>query len=62
MKTSKIGVLGSGDVGKVLAAGFKKHGHDVTIASREGNKLGEWSAANGIRETTFADAAANSDD
>lgn len=61
MQTKKIGILGSGDVGKVLAAGFKKHGHDVTIASREGNKLGEWSAASGIRETTFADAAANSD-
>lgn len=61
MKTSKIGVIGSGDVGKVLAAGFKKHGHDVTIASREGNKLGEWSAQSGVPEATFAEVAASSD-
>lgn len=61
MKTSKIGVLGSGDVGKVLAAGFKKHGHDVTIASREGNKLGEWSATSGIPEGSFAEVAASAD-
>lgn len=61
MKNSKIGVIGSGDVGKVLAAGFKKHGHDVTIASREGNKLGEWSAQNGIPEATFAEVAASAD-
>lgn len=61
MKTSKIGVIGSGDVGKVLAAGFKKHGHDVTIASREGNKLGEWSATHGIPEASFAAVAASAD-
>jgi hypothetical protein len=61
MNTKKIGVIGSGDVGKVLAAGFKKHGHDVTIGSREGNKLGEWSAAQGIPEATFAEVAAGAD-
>ncbi len=61
MQTSKIGVIGSGDVGKVLAAGLKKHGHDVTIASREGNKLGEWSATHGIPEASFAAVAASSD-
>ena len=61
MKTSKIGVIGSGDVGKVLAAGFKKYGHDVTIGSREGNKLREWSADQGIPEATFAEVAAGAD-
>lgn len=41
MKSNKIGVIGSGDVGKVPAAGFKKHGCEVTIGSREGDKPGE---------------------
>jgi predicted dinucleotide-binding enzyme len=38
----KVGVLGSGDVGKTLAAGFLKHGHDVTIGTRTPDKLAEW--------------------
>ena len=50
---AKVGVLGSGDVGKVLALGFKKHGHDVRIGSREGTKLAGWSAENGVAEGTF---------
>lgn len=49
-----VAVLGSGDVGKVLAKGFKKHGHTARIGSREGNKLGAWSAEHGIPEGTFA--------
>lgn len=56
---SKVGVIGSGDVGKVLALGFKKHGHDVRIGSREGNKLGTWSAEHGVAEGTFASVAAH---
>jgi pyrroline-5-carboxylate reductase len=31
----KIGVIGSGDVAKVLASGFLKHGHDVVIGTRD---------------------------
>ena len=31
---SKVGVLGSSDVGKALALGFKKHGHDVRIVEK----------------------------
>jgi 8-hydroxy-5-deazaflavin:NADPH oxidoreductase len=42
----KIGVLGSGDVGQTLAAGFLKHGHEVMIATREPAKLGQWLKAN----------------
>ena len=38
----KIGILGSGDVGKTLAAGFLKHGHNVTIGTRTPEKLAEW--------------------
>jgi 8-hydroxy-5-deazaflavin:NADPH oxidoreductase len=30
----KIGILGSGDVAKVLASGFLKHGHDVLMGTR----------------------------
>jgi 8-hydroxy-5-deazaflavin:NADPH oxidoreductase len=42
----KIGVLGSGIVGKVLASGFLKHGHDVMIGTRTPDKLKEWAAEN----------------
>ncbi len=56
---TKVGVLGSGDVGKALALGFKKHGYDVRIGSREGTKLAAWSAEHGIAEGTFADVAAH---
>ncbi|HEY6084026.1 MAG TPA: NAD(P)-binding domain-containing protein [Nitrospira sp.] len=38
----KVGVLGSGDVAKVLANGFLKHGHDVMIGTRTFAKLAEW--------------------
>src|SRR5579863_768620 len=54
----KVGVLGSGDVAKSLAAGFLKHGHKVVVGSRSPDKLAEWSAANpGIATGTFAEAA-----
>ncbi|MGD0938763.1 MAG: NAD(P)-binding domain-containing protein [Terracidiphilus sp.] len=56
----KIGVLGSGDVAKSLAAGFLKHGHDVTVGSRTPAKLADWAAANaGAAIGTFNTAAAN---
>lgn len=38
----KVGVLGSGDVGKALAAGFLKHGHEVMIGTSHPEKLEEW--------------------
>lgn len=54
----KVGVVGSGDVAKVLAAGFKKHGHQVKIGSRTPAKLADWVAQNaGIESGTFAEAA-----
>lgn len=37
----KIGILGSGDVGKALAIGFASRNHDVMIGSREPEKLQE---------------------
>src|SRR6185503_17132131 len=54
----KVGVLGSGDVAKVLAAGLLKHGHAVKIGSRTPAKLAEWVAQNpGMQSGTFAEAA-----
>lgn len=44
---SKIGILGSGQVAQILALGFKKHGHDVMIGSREPAKLAAWQAEKG---------------
>lgn len=38
----KIGILGSGMVGKALAAGFIKYGYDVMAGSRRPEKLDEW--------------------
>ena len=55
----KIGVLGSGDVAQILAAGFLKHGHSVTIGTRSPEKLAAWAQANPTATVgSFADAAA----
>lgn len=54
-----IGVIGSGTVGRVLAAGFAGKGHAVTLGTREPGKLSEWSAAAGaaVRVADVAGAA-----
>src|ERR1700722_2562862 len=55
----KIGVVGSGVVATTLAAGFLKHGYDVTIGSRSPEKLKDFAAQNkGVKLGTFAEAAA----
>jgi predicted dinucleotide-binding enzyme len=54
----KVGILGSGDVGKALAGGFLKHGHEVMIGTRSPDKLKEWAKANaGGRTGGFEEAA-----
>src|SRR5260370_18411323 len=54
----KIGVLGSGDVAKVLGSGFLKHGHDVMMGTRTSSKLADWAKQNPKgRVGGFADAA-----
>jgi 8-hydroxy-5-deazaflavin:NADPH oxidoreductase len=53
----KFGVLGSGVVAKTLASGLKKHGYDVRIASRGGDKLEEFTAQSGIAAGPFVDVA-----
>jgi predicted dinucleotide-binding enzyme len=54
----KIGVLGSGDVAKVLGSGFLKHGHDVMMGTRTPAKLADWAEQNPRGRTgSFAEAA-----
>jgi predicted dinucleotide-binding enzyme len=54
----KVGVLGSGDVAKVLAGGFLKHGHEVMMGTRSPEKLADWATQNPAgRVGSFADAA-----
>lgn len=58
MQSRRVGVIGSGQVAQVLAAGFKKHGHEVRIGSREPSKLAAFGSSSGIAVGTFAEAAA----
>jgi 8-hydroxy-5-deazaflavin:NADPH oxidoreductase len=62
---SRIGVLGSGEVGCRLAAGFQSRGHDVVIGSRDPDKpeLRDWlsSDGSGVKAATFAETAAHGD-
>ena len=54
----KIGIIGSGVVATTLAGGFLKHGHAVTVGTREPAKLAEWAKANPTgRVGSFSDAA-----
>ena len=55
----KVGILGSGDVGKSLGKGFVKHGHDVMIGSRDTSKLDAWAKEVGAKGSvgSFAEAA-----
>ena len=55
----KVGVLDSGDVGRVLGSGFLKHGHEVMVGTRTPGKLAEWTTQNSKGKVgSFADAAA----
>jgi len=58
----KIGVIGSGIVGQVLASGFIKHGHDVVIGTRDVVKLADWLKKNPTsRVVGVAEAAKHGD-
>ena len=56
---SKYAVMGSGQVGQVLADGLLAHGHEVMRASREPAKLAEWQRQAGAKAHIgdFAEAA-----
>ena len=59
MQNARIGVLGSGDVGRALASGFAGLGHEVKIGSRDPQKLRSWVETAGDRASagTFEEAA-----
>jgi hypothetical protein len=58
----KVGILGSGDVGKTLAKGFLKNGYQVAIGSDHPEKLAEFKRENPEMETATFDQAAQSGD
>lgn len=59
---AKVGILGTGDVGKTLAKGFLKHGYQVAIGSDHPEKLAEFKRENPqIEIVTFEQAAQSGD-
>jgi 8-hydroxy-5-deazaflavin:NADPH oxidoreductase len=59
----RVAVLGTGAVGDTLAAGFLKHGYEVTRGSRDPEKLAGWKKEAGGRAATgtFPEAASAGD-
>lgn len=61
----KIGVLGTGDVGRTLAAGLARIGHSVMIGTRDpaAAPINEWQRgeATSVAVGSFSDAAAHGD-
>lgn len=57
----KIGILGTGDVGRGLASRIAGLGHQVTLGSRTADNAvaAEWAREHGGQHGTFADAAAS---
>jgi predicted dinucleotide-binding enzyme len=59
---TKVGILGSGDVGKALVVGFQKYGHQVVVGSDHPEKLAEFKKATPTAEiVTFQEAARSSE-
>ena len=55
----KIGVLGSGEVGRALGTGFLEHGHEAMVGTRDSAKLADWIASNPRgRVGSFSETAA----
>ena len=53
-----VGIIGSGEVARVLASGFLKYGHGVLLGTREPAKLAGWAAQNpGGRVGSVGEAA-----
>lgn len=53
----RVGVIGSGDVGRVLAAGFAAKGHEVVIGARDPKKTLAESKPGPYGQPSFADWA-----
>jgi predicted dinucleotide-binding enzyme len=64
----RVAILGSGVVGRTLAAAFAERGHEVAMGTRDveqllerevdGQPLGAWFSQHEVRPASFADAAA----
>src|SRR5918995_4555817 len=54
----RFGVLGSREVGQVLAKGLAANGYEVRIGTRSPGKLAEFSRSTGIQEESFQEVAA----
>jgi 8-hydroxy-5-deazaflavin:NADPH oxidoreductase len=53
-----VGIIGSGAVAQTLGAGFLKHGHAVTLGTRDATKLADWQMKHpGAKVGSFGDAA-----
>lgn len=57
----KTGIIGSGQVGQVLAKAFKSEGHDVTLGTRDISKADvvKFNTETGIAAANFSDTAAS---
>jgi hypothetical protein len=55
----RIGVIGSGDVGRTLAAGLAAEGHETMVGTRDPARpeLAEWSAKTRVPLASFAETA-----
>jgi 8-hydroxy-5-deazaflavin:NADPH oxidoreductase len=55
----KVGIVGSGDVGKKLGDSFVDLGHSVKIGTRDTGEIAEWASRHGSHASvgSFADAA-----
>ncbi|KAB1197454.1 MULTISPECIES: NADPH-dependent F420 reductase [Haloferax] len=62
METSRVGILGSGDVGQALGRGFARHGWDVMLGTRSPDELrasiGDLAS---VAVGSFSDAAVHGD-
>ena len=41
-----VGIIGAGEVARVLASGFLEHGHEAMLGTRDPAKLADWATAN----------------
>ncbi len=55
----RVGILGTGSVGRVLASGFLKYGYEVRIGTRDRHRLDDWleKAGDGVAVCSFEEAA-----
>src|SRR5262249_12310409 len=58
MRSMKIGIIGSGRMGRALGLGWARAGHDVLFGSRDAGKAAALAAEAGGRSGSFDDAAA----